>query len=159
MCSPPSNIWRAAAIPRRCECKSAERIQLSSDSFVNLDRDSARNLMLDSPVRPAMTASEQHGPKRSLTFDRETLQVSIGGMAAVSLTRTEFLILRFLDSQKGAACSRRQIIDAVHGAGYPATDRSVDVQIKSLRKKLGETGKQIMTVRNEGYRFRQLDTS
>ena len=132
---------------------------MNSDSFINLDRDSVRNLMLDGPVRSAMTANEQHGPNRSLTFDRETLPVSIGGMAAVSLTRTEFQILRFLDSQKGTVCARRQIIDAVHGEGYPATDRSVDVQIMSLRKKLGETGKQIVTVRGGGYRFRQLDTS
>jgi two-component system phosphate regulon response regulator PhoB len=44
-------------------------------------------------------------------------------------------------------------VDAVRGDGYPVTDRSVDVQIVGLRKKLGSLGKYIETVRGVGYRF------
>jgi two-component system phosphate regulon response regulator PhoB len=47
------------------------------------------------------------------------------------------------------------IVDAVHGDDYPVTDRSVDVQIVGLRKKLGDFGKYIETVRGVGYRFRE----
>jgi len=51
--------------------------------------------------------------------------------------------------------TRGQIVDAVRGDDYPVTDRSVDVQIVGLRKKLGTCGKYIETVRGVGYRFRE----
>jgi DNA-binding response OmpR family regulator len=50
--------------------------------------------------------------------------------------------------------SRYQIVDAVHGADYPVTDRSVDVQIVGLRRKMGQHGGLIETVRGVGYRLR-----
>jgi two-component system phosphate regulon response regulator PhoB len=53
----------------------------------------------------------------------------------------------------GWVFSRNQIIDAVRGKDYPVTERSVDVQILGLRKKLGEAGNRIETVRGVGYRF------
>ena len=49
------------------------------------------------------------------------------------------------------------IVVAVHGDDYPVTDRSVDVQIVGLRKKLGDAGQWIETVRGIGYRFREDD--
>ena len=51
--------------------------------------------------------------------------------------------------------TRYQIVDAVRGDDYPVTDRSVDVQIVGLRKKLGTSGKYIETVRGVGYRFKE----
>jgi two-component system phosphate regulon response regulator PhoB len=50
--------------------------------------------------------------------------------------------------------SRQKLITAIRGDDYPVTDRSVDVQIMGLRKKLGETGSMIETVRGVGYRFK-----
>ena len=50
--------------------------------------------------------------------------------------------------------SRYQIVDAVHGEDYPVTDRSVDVQIVGLRRKLGKYGDLIETVRGVGYRMK-----
>ena len=55
----------------------------------------------------------------------------------VSLTLTEFRVLHFLASRPGWVFTRSQIVEAVRGDGYPVTDRSVDVQIVGLRKKLG----------------------
>ncbi|MBU4287783.1 MAG: helix-turn-helix domain-containing protein, partial [Proteobacteria bacterium] len=55
----------------------------------------------------------------------------------------------------GWVFTRFQIVDAVRGDDYPVTDRSVDVQIVGLRKKLGLCGKYIETVRGVGYRFRE----
>jgi two-component system phosphate regulon response regulator PhoB len=52
--------------------------------------------------------------------------------------------------------SRNQIISAVHGSDYPVTDRSVDVQILALRKKLKDAGELIETIRGVGYRFRRI---
>ena len=72
----------------------------------------------------------------------------------VQLTFTEFGILNFLARRPGWAFTRSQIVDAVRGDDYFVTDRSVDVQIVGLRKKLGPAGTDIETVRGVGYRFR-----
>jgi two-component system alkaline phosphatase synthesis response regulator PhoP len=72
----------------------------------------------------------------------------------LSLTYTEFALLHFLAKRPGWAFSRTQIVDAVKGEDYPVTERSVDVQVAGLRKKLGAFGPYIETVRGVGYRFR-----
>ena len=79
-------------------------------------------------------------------------EVLVGG-EPVSLTLTEFRVLHFLANRPGWVFTRAQIVEAVRGDGYPVTDRSVDVQIVGLRKKLGEAGKYVETVRGVGYRF------
>lgn len=71
----------------------------------------------------------------------------------VPLTSTEFEILYHIARRPGWVFTRNQIIDAAKGEDYPVTDRSVDVHIVSLRKKLGPAGKLIETVRGVGYRF------
>ena len=71
----------------------------------------------------------------------------------VELTYTEFQIVSFLVLRPGWVYTRSQIIDAIRGDDYPVTDRSVDVQIVGLRKKLGMCGRYIETVRGVGYRF------
>ena len=73
----------------------------------------------------------------------------------VDLTFTEFQVLYILARRPGWVFTRGQIVDAVRGDDYPVTDRSVDVQIVGLRKKLGSCGKYIETVRGVGYRFRE----
>ena len=81
-------------------------------------------------------------------------EVRVGG-SFVTLTATEFSILHFLAKRPGWVFTREQIIDFVKGSDYPVTDRSVDVQVVGLRKKLGEAGDLIETVRGVGYRFRE----
>lgn len=71
----------------------------------------------------------------------------------VVLTRTEFQVLHYLARRPGWVFTRYQIVDAVHGDDYAVTERSVDVQIVGLRKKLGTAGRYIETVRGVGYRF------
>jgi len=75
----------------------------------------------------------------------------------VSLTASEFAILHFLARRPGWVFTRYQIVDAVHGEDYPVTERSVDVQVVGLRKKLGVDGEYIETVRGVGYRFKDVD--
>lgn len=72
----------------------------------------------------------------------------------VELTNTEFKLLHFLMRSPGVVYTRTQIVDGVHGDDYPVTDRSVDVQVVGLRKKLGDVGALIETVRGVGYRFK-----
>ncbi len=73
----------------------------------------------------------------------------------IELTATEFQLLRFLAAHPGWVFTRQQIVDSVKGTDYPVTDRSVDVQMVGLRRKLGKYGEYIETVRGVGYRFRE----
>ena len=73
----------------------------------------------------------------------------------VDLTFTEFGVLSYLMRRPGWVFTRSQIVDAVRGTDYYVTDRSVDVQIVGLRKKLGSADKYIETVRGVGYRFKE----
>jgi len=73
----------------------------------------------------------------------------------VQLTYTEFELLCFLIRRPGWVFTRSQIVDAIRGDNYAVTDRSVDVQVVGLRKKLRHCGKYIETVRGVGYRFRE----
>lgn len=77
------------------------------------------------------------------------------GENTVDLTYTEFSLLQFLSNKPGWVFTRYQIVDALRGEDYPVTERSVDVQIVGLRKKLGQAGKYIETVRGVGYRFKE----
>jgi len=81
-------------------------------------------------------------------------QVHLKG-APLELTATEFAVLAFLAGRPGWVFTRNQIIEAVRGDHYPVTDRSVDVHITGLRRKLGPAGDAIETVRGVGYRFRE----
>ena len=76
------------------------------------------------------------------------------GDEPVTLTFTEFQVLQLLARRPGWVFTRGQIVDAVRGEEYAVTERSVDVQIVGLRKKLGTYGQVIETVRGVGYRFR-----
>jgi two-component system, OmpR family, alkaline phosphatase synthesis response regulator PhoP len=82
-------------------------------------------------------------------------EVTLQGVP-ITLTTTEFRILHFLARRPGWVFSREQIINAVKGEDYAVTDRSVDVQIVGLRKKLGPAGEGIQTVRGVGYKFKEL---
>lgn len=81
-----------------------------------------------------------------------TREVKINGDIP-ELTFTEFQILHLLASHPGWVFTRYQIIDKIRGDNYPVTDRSVDFQIVGLRKKMGDKGNLIQTVRGVGYRF------
>ena len=89
-----------------------------------------------------------------LELDLGRREIKVCGRT-VELTFSQFQLLHFLIKRPGWVFTRTQIIDAVQGDDYAVTDRSVDVQIVSLRKKLGTSGKYIETVRGVGYRFRE----
>ena len=71
----------------------------------------------------------------------------------VSFTATEFDILSQLMKSDGRVLSRGELIETIKGDDYPVTERSIDVQIASIRKKLGEKGQYIKTVWGIGYRY------
>jgi two-component system phosphate regulon response regulator PhoB len=88
-----------------------------------------------------------------LTIDPGRRELLVKGKR-VNLTFTEFNILYALAKRPGLVFTRYQIIDAIHGDDYLVTDRAVDVQIVSLRRKLGSCSSYIETVRGVGYRFK-----
>jgi two-component system phosphate regulon response regulator PhoB len=88
-----------------------------------------------------------------LLIDTARHEILLNG-EPVNLSATEFSILRFLSENPGWVFSRNQIIDSVKGEDYPVTARSVDVQILGIRKKLGDRGNLIETVRGIGYRMK-----
>jgi two-component system, OmpR family, alkaline phosphatase synthesis response regulator PhoP len=104
------------------------------------------------PVSSDTDVLKVHG----LTIHPGRHEVTVQGEAA-DLTATEFHILHFLARRPGWVFTRYQIVDAVHGEDYPVTERSVDVQIVGLRKKLKKAGVHIQTVRGIGYRFEDVD--
>ena len=73
----------------------------------------------------------------------------------VSLTRTEFDILRYLASRPGFVRTRDQIISAAHGPNAVLSSRTVDVHVTAIRRKLGRLGSLINTVRGVGYRLEE----
>jgi two-component system phosphate regulon response regulator PhoB len=73
----------------------------------------------------------------------------------VSLTRSEFGIIHLLASKPGWVFTRGQILDVTRGEDVQITERAVDVQVVSLRKKLGLAGAYIETVRGVGYRLKE----
>ncbi len=73
----------------------------------------------------------------------------------LELTIGEFKLLELLVKQPGKVFSRNQIIEKINGSQYFATERSIDVQVAGLRKKLNEYKDSVETVRSVGYRFNE----
>ncbi len=98
--------------------------------------------------------SKKAGPLtiHGITIDPNRYEVLVGE-EAIALTVTEFSILELLARRPGWVFNRQQIIDGVRGYDYVITPRAVDVQVFGLRKKLGEAGRHIETVRGIGYRM------
>jgi two-component system phosphate regulon response regulator PhoB len=88
-----------------------------------------------------------------LTISRERREVLLRGVP-VELTAREFDLLALLARRRGWVFTRAQIIDATLGGDRDVTDRAVDVQVVGLRRKLGDAGPLIETVRGIGYRLK-----
>jgi len=102
---------------------------------------------------------QSYDPKAELHI--RDLEISPGrflvlarGKPIEGLTLTDFRLLHFLASRPGWVLNRQQILDAVRGEDVAVTERAVDVQMVSLRKKLGPRADYIEAVRGVGYRFK-----
>lgn len=91
-------------------------------------------------------------------LEKSTLTVASAD-SIINLTAAEFELLNLLHQHKGEAVSRSDCCHALRGIDYDSCDRSIDMRISCLRKKLGDNKrpyKTIITVRNKGY---MLDVS
>jgi two-component system phosphate regulon response regulator PhoB len=103
-------------------------------------------------AQPPATESKRFsaGP---ISLDEDRHEVTVSGRV-VSVTSTEFKILRSLMAASGRVLDRNRLIDAVLGPTVAVTDRTVDVHIAGLRKKLLDAAGWVQTVRGVGYTFR-----
>ena len=88
-----------------------------------------------------------------LTIDRVRHVVTLSG-ETLTLTPTEFKMLWTLARQPGRTFSRNELLDCARGEDANSMERTIDVHVRSLRKKLGDQAELIETVRGIGYRFR-----
>jgi len=89
-----------------------------------------------------------------LSIDCSSHEITCNG-SAVGLTATEYRLLQFMASNPGRVFSRNAIIEKVLGRDVTVLDRTIDVHIMALRRKLGKCGQWIETIRGFGYRFRE----
>ena len=87
-----------------------------------------------------------------ITLNDKEHTVSVNG-ENVALTFKEFEILKMFMSNPGVAFSREKLLSEIWGIDYLGESRTVDMHIKTLRQKLGESGKRIETVIGVGYRM------
>jgi len=112
-------------------------------------------------IRAGLRRMEEGGVKKTDTVWQQgeikldsARHIVFCGDKQLDLFATEFALLKHFLCNPEIVFSRNQIIEAIRGPDYPVTDRSVDVQILGLRKKLGKAGDMIETIRGVGYRLR-----
>jgi two-component system phosphate regulon response regulator PhoB len=93
-----------------------------------------------------------------LVVDSVKHEVLLSGQP-IRLTVTEFKLLRHLVLHRGRAFTRNELLNAVLGQDAYIIDRNVDVHVATLRKKLGDYGQHILTIRGLGYKFRETPGS
>ena len=105
-------------------------------------------------AKPAAATNKESIVRGRLQLDLASYTVSIAD-EPLDLTIVEFRLLELLARQPGKVFSRTQIMERINGMDYFAAERSVDVQIAGLRKKLGPYKDGIETVRSVGYRLNE----
>jgi two-component system, OmpR family, alkaline phosphatase synthesis response regulator PhoP len=118
--------------------------------------------ILISRIRVALRRKKQAAVKSDspitvgdITINPGRREVLIGGRR-IDLTFTEFQLLYYLAGKPGWVFTRYQLVNAIRGEDYPVTDRSIDVQIAGLRKKMGSRGDCVETIRGVGYRLSDI---
>lgn len=94
---------------------------------------------------------------KNITLDNLKKTVILNGKT-INLTKFEYIILETFITNAGIVFSRAQLLAYLRGDdGFNVSERAVDVQIVNLRKKLGEFGANIETVRGLGYKLKEAD--
>ena len=129
---------------------------LGADDYVSKPF-SVRELMarVKAVLSRATTANDEvteHLAYEGLTIDMAQMKATVDG-EGLNLTKTELELLRLLLSHRGQVFSRQQLLSEVWPSDVVVTDRTVDVNITRLRKKLGHYGQYIATRQGYGYVF------
>jgi DNA-binding response OmpR family regulator len=134
-------------------------LELGADDYVSKPF-SAK--VLFSRVRAVLRrGKEPEKAPKVMQFGPFTLEVDryhvIKNDKLITLTLSEFGILRRLLTSRGKVLTRNQLLDDIQNSDVFVVDRNIDVHIASLRKKLGPNFDWIETVRGVGYRFKEED--
>jgi len=100
------------------------------------------------------TASPEVVKSGKIVIDSSRRTVTVAGKP-VALTATEFNLLKSLAEKEGRVISREDLLSLARGDDVAVMDRTVDVHVAALRKKLGKQGDMIETVRGVGYRMKE----
>ena len=154
-----SNVPVVMLTARASERDRVAGLRLGADDYMTKPF-SPRELV--ARVGAVLRRTSGGGPGRVPTFaggrlaiDQESREVSLDG-APIELTRTEFDLLVVLSSRPGRAWTPAELISRLQGHGYDGYDRTVDVHVKNLRRKLGEHPRRpcfVLTVAGIGYKF------
>jgi DNA-binding response OmpR family regulator len=106
--------------------------------------------------RSGEAADDEVSSRQGVTVDRRRHQASAAGKT-LQLTRSEFRLLDTLIRQPGRVFDRSELIDAALGEDTMVMERTIDVHIRALRRKLHKHADVIETVRGVGYRFRDTE--
>ncbi len=141
---------------RDAEEDKLEGFELGADDYISKPF-SVRELMARIRAVLARTAVNEKETTSPLIFEGLTIDLSQRKVMAdgeiLNLTKTELELLRLLLSHKGQVFSRQQLLSEVWPSDVIVTNRTVDVNITRLRKKLGHYGQHIATRQGYGYLF------
>lgn len=104
--------------------------------------------------REPILDSHESVTHQNVTVDRRRFVVTVD-TSPLQLTKSEFRLLDTLIRQPGRAFGRSELVDAALGEDTVVLDRTIDVHIRALRKKMGTASDLIETVRGVGYRFKE----
>lgn len=99
------------------------------------------------------TKSSAININEAMVINMDSYELTINGKS-VNLTSTEFKILKMLAEKRGRVFSREQMLDYLWGTEKVVIDRTIDVHIRHLRKKLGKHGELITNIRGVGYKLK-----
>lgn len=121
------------------------------------------NKVLVARIRALLRRAGEEAPDPRIRYGRLTLEPdqrrALIDDTELALTCGEFDLLALLCARPGHVYTRAQIVTRTKGSDYPVTDRAVDVQVVALRRKLGDLGEMLQTVRGVGYRMKRLTES
>lgn len=129
-------------------------LELGADDYIT--KPFSSNVLL-ARIRVQLRKKEQSAIPETvalgpLSLDASSRSARLDGVELL-LTADEFDTLLLLARSPGRVFTRRQIIGAVKGEGYPVTDRVVDIRMMKLRRKLGSWGNRLETMRGVGYKI------
>ncbi|HYI11465.1 MAG TPA: response regulator transcription factor [Thermoanaerobaculia bacterium] len=146
--NPPAIIMVTA---RSTEDDKLTGLDLGADDYVTKPF-SPRELMARVRAVLRRAAEEDVVELAGITIDRTRREVRIAD-AGIAVTPTEYRLLDVLARAAGRTFTRQELVERALGEEYEGLDRTVDVHVMNLRKKLGEAGKAIVTVFGVGYKL------